>query len=106
MTRETKITEALGGLVQFRVGGRFDNERASTMVHDREYLPFEGRLAVQLLERFGMIAGRPDGEDSAGRRASALLSPQEAVTRSVEMASLMAKALREKGLVVLMPPME
>ncbi len=37
---------------------------------------------MQLIDRWGMIAGAPDGEDSAGRAKCRLLRPEEVVARA------------------------
>lgn len=97
------VKPALDGKIEFMFGHEFENMRRHVVVHDREYLGLEGRLAVQLLERFGLVAAKEGGEDSSGRQAFALLPPVEAVERSITMAQLMAARLRERGLVAMMP---
>ena len=46
------------------------------------------QFAMQLIERWGMIAGTPDGEDSAGRMKVRLLAPEEIVARACRTAEI------------------
>lgn len=64
---------------------------------------YEGQLALELLNRFGLIAGAPDGEDSGGRQKSKLLPVDETVARCFELAREAMRMLRERGLMVALP---
>lgn len=46
-------------------------------------------LALDLTRSWGMVAGKPGGEDSGGREKLALLTPQEVVDRACETAELL-----------------
>lgn len=43
--------------------------------------------ALEIASRWGAVAGHPDGEDSTGRAKLRLMTPDEIVTRSCEVAS-------------------
>jgi len=45
-----------------------------------------GKLAVDLIERFGSVACVEDGEDSSGRSKSRLQTPDELVDRCIAIA--------------------
>lgn len=54
-----------------------------TLVEDPQAL-----FLQELISRWGLVAGAPDGEDSAGRQKLRLLSPEELVARAVETVKL------------------
>lgn len=55
------------------------------------------RLALTFLERWGMVAGIEDGEDSAGRAKLKLLSPDEIVDRAFTIAEKALAAAKARG---------
>ena len=57
----------------------------------------EARIAEALIERWGIVAARSDGEDSAGRQKLALLTPQELVERACETAALACAEFDRRG---------
>ncbi len=63
----------------------------------------EAEFALELLCRFGLIAGTPDGEDSTGRQKAALLPVAETVTRCFDLAHEAYRMARERGLMVTLP---
>lgn len=72
-------------------------------VVETESPSWEGRLACYLVERWGMVAGVEDGEDSAGRAKIRLTTPDELVARALEVAEKTTKAIREKGWTIHVP---
>lgn len=54
-------------------------------------------VALALVERWGMVAGAPDGEDSAGRARGRLQTPIELVTRACETAAALYDELERRG---------
>lgn len=56
-----------------------------------------GMIAVELVERWGSVAGAPDGEDSAGRSKIRLQEPEELVERAVKTAGLLWEAIKKQG---------
>lgn len=53
-------------------------------------------LATHFIERWGMVAGMPDGEDSAGRAKIRLATPEEMVARATKSAELLLSTFEEK----------
>ena len=66
-------------------------------VYETRTLELEAELAWALTERWGMVAGIPDGEDTAGRTKLALLSPREVVNRACDTAGLFYKEVDRRG---------
>lgn len=60
-------------------------------------------LAKGLLERWGLVAGAPGGEDSCGRAKLRLMTPEELVDRAFETAERFMAIAREKGLLLDVP---
>jgi len=61
-------------------------------------------FVVSFIEKFGAVACVPDGEDSAGRQAFRLATPQELVDRACETAQLMYDRFEEEGWLAEVPP--
>ncbi|MEE9316538.1 MAG: hypothetical protein V3U97_05455 [bacterium] len=57
----------------------------------------EAELAIRFLEKWGMIAGKEDGEDSVGRSKIRLLTEEEIVERACKSSDLMCKEAEKRG---------
>ena len=55
-----------------------------------------GKVAIELVEHWGTVAGHDAGEDSVGRAKIDLLPPADVVTRALEMADLIVAGLEER----------
>ena len=55
------------------------------------------RAAVEMVVKWGMVAGVPDGEDSSGRQQLRLATPEELTKRAIETAALMYEKLEKTG---------
>jgi hypothetical protein len=80
---------------------RYDN--LDLHVHDTDAPNWEARMASLLIDRWGMVVGGTDGEDSAGRSKLRLLSPEEIVERACATAQLAVAAFRARGWVQQLP---
>ncbi|MBD1602282.1 hypothetical protein [Pseudomonas typographi] len=58
---------------------------------------WQARIALGLIDRFGLIAAEPDGFDEAGRQKGRVLSPEEVVTRAFSIAELAVKEIADRG---------
>jgi hypothetical protein len=75
-------------------------EKLSEDGHRNGYvLELQARIALRLVEGFGAIAAKVQGEDSAGRSILTLQSPQELVDRCFEIADLCVRECLVRGLV-------
>ncbi len=66
--------------------------------HNDELAEDEAKMAAALIERWGMVAAIPDGEDSAGRAKLRLATPEELVARAFSCAKLAMKHARDNNL--------
>ena len=66
-------------------------------IHEREWPSQKARFAMAMIERWGMVSGMMDGEDSAGRAKVRLASVDEVVERAVEASEKAFEAFRSKG---------
>ena len=64
----------------------------------------EAEMAYRLIERWGLVAGELDGEDSAGRAQYRLLAPADVVARAVTMTELFYREIRARGWTVQVAP--
>ena len=69
----------------------------SLVVHRREQPTDEARFAMAILERWAMVQGQTDGEDSAGRSKLKLMPVDEAVRRACDISDGAYAAFRERG---------
>lgn len=63
----------------------------------------EATYAFALLERWGVVAAKPDGEDSAGRQQLGVLSVEETVVRAFDVSREAFRLARERGLMLKVP---
>jgi hypothetical protein len=71
--------------------------------HETELPNAEARLAMLLIEKWGMVAAKSAGEDSAGRSMLVDLSPAEVVERACSIAEKALAAFRERNWIVIAP---
>jgi hypothetical protein len=87
------------------VGYLIDDESGKAMV--RVFVKRQpvraAEIAQELVTRWGIIAARPDGEDSAGRAKLALLAPAEIVQRACDTAELLIAEFEKRGWFVELP---
>lgn len=81
----------------------YRNRRVKVEVNDTEAAEWEARLACALIERWGLVAAMPDGEDAAGRAKLRKLAPAELVMEACETAQLAVAEFRKRGWVKSLP---
>lgn len=67
---------------------------------------FEARLATALLEKWGLAASMPDGEDTTGRAKLRLAEADELVKRACDIAQLSIAEFRKREWMLKVPSME
>jgi hypothetical protein len=92
MTTQVAVTEEYGR-----------NSIKKFTVHDTEVPNTEARFAMALIERWGMIAGEVEGEDSAGRAVIRNSTPSEVVDRACTIAEGSLAEFRKRGWMVQAP---
>jgi len=85
---------------------KYKNDRNGIVVHTDEILTERARFAFSLIEKWGLVAAMPDGEDSSGRAKLRLPSSQELVTRSCEISELVFDECERRGWVIKGPSAE
>lgn len=67
----------------------------------------EARMAMEMIVKWGLVAGENGGEDSAGRHKLRLATPEELVERAVKVAEIACQAFEGKNWFLhLVPPEE
>lgn len=82
---------------------RYANDPVEIGAHPRVALSPQAQLTVDLIARWGMVAGTPDGEDASGRQQGRLQTPAELVERAMAVAELAYQRLEEKDWLVQIP---
>lgn len=97
MTTEVKITKS-----------KYHSESVMpcVMQHDTDHLNTKARLALAMLERWGMVAAEHGGEDTAGRAKLKLQPVNELVLRAVEVVDVAYAAFEEKDWIIKLPTLE
>lgn len=85
-----------------RIEKKYGREK-DVVVYETETFDVAGRLAAVLVERWGLVAAKFDGEDSAGRAKMALPSVREVVERAFDMAEGFMSEAKRRGHLVEIP---
>ncbi len=83
--------------IQTRVTDRPKYSEPETVIHQAELTGQEARYALAMIERWGMIMGAADGEDSAGRMKLRIMTPDELVERAFAVTEAAFAKARELG---------
>jgi hypothetical protein len=75
-------------------------------VHERVHLDCTAKFAMLCIERWGMVAAVPDGEDSAGRAKLRPASVDEVVSRACDSAEKFFAEAKKRGWMVDVPSIE
>lgn len=81
----------------------YSNARPDVVIHSREALGQEARLAIAFCERWGMVQAEDGSEDSAGRKTYKLMDVDSVVERAIGMAEQLMTQIRAKGWTVDVP---
>lgn len=88
--------------MNYRITDELSYDRKVVM-YRTEMPNYEAEYALQLLERWAIVAGKPDGEDSAGRQRLALPEISELVARAFDVSQEAFRVARERGLMLALP---
>lgn len=66
-------------------------------------LNLQAKLAMAMVERWGAVAGVPDGVDAAGRQKLKLQTPAELVARACDTANQCIEAFRDRNWLLTLP---
>jgi len=76
------------------------------IVHERDHATLAARIALNLAERWGMIAAVPDGEDSSGRSKLRTMTPEEITDRACNTAESLLVEIKNRGWIAEAPSWE
>jgi hypothetical protein len=103
MTTARKMMEHIEMTLKFRITEEHDYGSKKVQMYRTEVPNEEAEYAMQLLEKFALIAGAPDGEDSAGRQRGKLVAVDATVARAFDIAREAYRVARERCLMVQLP---
>lgn len=86
-----------------RIRPQFRGDQKDVVVYSVEHADQTAVFAMQLLEKWGLVAAIPDGEDSAGRAKLRLPTVNEIVTRAFDIAEVSMSEARMRDLMVNVP---
>jgi hypothetical protein len=72
------------------------NYKHSIIQHHRECLNFQGQIFIELIKHFGIVAGKPGGEDTLGRSILDLQTPEEIIDRARTLTKLAARVVADE----------
>lgn len=61
------------------------------------------KMAVEMVNRWGLVAAIPDGEDSAGRQKLRLQTPEELATHACSAAAALWANFEKRGWLIAVP---
>ena len=67
------------------------------MVLEKKHNNQKARFAMALMEKWGMVTGEVDGEDSAGRQKARRMTPDEVATYACDLAAAAFGHFEERG---------
>lgn len=87
---------------------QYDKEMKQPTIglHETEFLDLRAKFAMDLIARWGMIAGEPDGEDSAGRQRGKLADEVDLVNRAMLITTLAFKQFNDNEWITHLPSLE
>lgn len=89
--------------MKVRICSEHDYGSKQVKVFQTEMPNAEAQFAMALVERFGLIAAEPDGEDSSGRQKGQVMPVAAVVARAFDLAQASFDAARERGWMVTLP---
>lgn len=84
---------------------RYDPLR-EILVYRKNVLDCKAELALLMIEKWGMVQGYPDGEDSAGRAKIGLMPIEKLIERAFESAEAAYAEIEKRGWSLEIPPPE
>jgi hypothetical protein len=75
----------------------------SVQVYTTEAPNAEARFAMVLIQEWGMVMAKPDGEDSSGRAKLARMSKEEVISHAFEVADAAFAEARKRGWMIELP---
>lgn len=80
--------------IGYVVGNKY--QQRENIIYRKLHPGLKATLAMELLTRWAIVAGHPDGESTDGRQRLRLLTPKELVDRATETADLAIDEMIER----------
>ncbi len=77
--------------------GKYSNDEKEIVLHQRRMVDQRASFAMQLMERWGMVAATPDGDDSSGRQKMRHLDPDEVARFACETSQFAFAEFEKRG---------
>lgn len=86
---------------------KFHNQSdVSFAVHETEHLTIRAKICLELIQRWGLIAGEDGGEDSTGRAKIKTQDPSKVVARAIAITQEFFVQTHSRGWIHELPSME
>jgi hypothetical protein len=72
-------------------------DKTKVCLYDKVYPDMRARFTMLLIEKWGMVLARPDGDDSAGRAKIRPADPDEVVKHAVNVSAATFAAFKDRG---------
>ncbi len=73
------------------------------IVYNKLCFGMEAKIAIEMVQHWGMIMAMPDREDSAGRQKLRQMTPEELVQRACESAEKLIKEFEKREWLLKLP---
>ncbi len=73
------------------------------VLYSKFFLGMEAKIAIEMVQRWGMIAGVNDGEDSAGRSKVRIMTIEELVQRACDSAQRLTEEFEKREWLLILP---
>lgn len=98
---EPKLIAKNDKLELYAVPGRY-GERPGIMTHDTQSVDVRAKMAAAFVERWALVAGEPDGEDSAGRQKLRTMTAEELAGKACKVVDALFSEFESRGWIL--PP--
>lgn len=103
MPRSKKISNGDVELI-VKDADRYENKGIESMaIVSLKMANDQARFAMALVERWGLVVGEPDGEDSAGRSKLRTLSPEELANKATAASAALYEKMDTLGWMIDLP---
>ena len=87
--------------IGFMIADRF--RLKEPVLYNKLLFGMEAKIAIEMVQRWGVIAAMDDGEDSAGRHRVRLMTTEELVQRACDSAQKLTEEFEKREWVLKLP---
>ncbi len=89
--------------VGFIIADRYKLREKEPIPYNKFLFGAEAKIAIEMVQRWGIIAAMDDGEDSAGRHRVRLMTTDELVQRACDSAQKLIKEFEKRDWLLELP---